>query len=73
MTANWKQLLEERRYGLAKHEDSDGYFGFLSGHASLEPLLLKAIEALEFYSNPHFESQKGYKAKEALRQIEELE
>ena len=58
MTTNWKELLEKQNKRI-----NDGYapveyvkgidintsarYGFQAGHASLEPLLLKALEALE--------------------------
>lgn len=42
-----KQKLEEAIKNQAKHEDSDGYFGFLGGAEFITPLLLDAYEALD--------------------------
>ena len=88
MTTNWKELLEKRRnktavkhvmeaYECDEFEATEIEWMHLSdckaGHASLEPLLLKAIEALEFYSvmrHPVYQ----YEAHKALAEIKaELE
>lgn len=50
---DWKQLLEKRRGHEAREENSKNgtsKIDFKKGHASIEPLLLKAIAALEMVS-----------------------
>lgn len=56
MITNWKELLESHREKTARYystngsttvADTDEHNHCLYGHASLEPLLLKAIETLE--------------------------
>lgn len=69
-----QQAAEE--YGKQTDRDPSRVSGFLAGvewqKAQDAEKLEIAVKALEFYSNPHFESQKGYKAKEALEQIKEM-
>lgn len=82
MTTNWKELLQKRREPqLQKWLDNDEKYeapffeAYRQGHASLEPLLLKALEALERCSDPWDREVDWTKiAKEALAEIrEELE
>jgi hypothetical protein len=55
---DWQKKASEKSRDLAKHEDSDGYFGFLSGYAARDSeidLLIQIIEkqskALDDYAS----------------------
>lgn len=69
---DWKQLLENRREKLADNSDFHDYYGILKGHASLEPLLLKALERLNSIANEDYRGNRPQSAISAYNCLEEI-
>lgn len=66
------EKLQAKIRDIAKHEDSDGYFGFLSCGEVLSPLLLEMVEFINSISLRELDSQNVIARQALINKFEEF-